>query len=109
MNFTVLLALLPLGLKYGPLIFHFLETEGPGVQAFIKEVEAAIQGAKRSDGTIDWTILIPIVMKYAPPAVTFLQTQGVQIQHFISDVMAAVKGAPISAEIPGFTGIVKTS
>src|SRR6267142_7067326 len=90
MNLSALLALAPIALKYGPLIFHFLETQGPGVQAFFKEVEAALQASKKPDGSLDWTALIPIAMKYGPTAVTFMQTQGVQIEHFVSDIMAAV-------------------
>ncbi len=49
MNLSVLL---PLILKYGPLIFTFIQTQGPGIQTMIHEVEAAIKGAKNADGSV---------------------------------------------------------
>lgn len=45
MNLTVLLQLLPLVVKYGPAVASFLETQGPQIQAFIKDVEVVLTQA----------------------------------------------------------------
>jgi hypothetical protein len=41
MNFSVLLNLIPILVKYGPPVIAFIQQEGPAVQQFIKDVEAA--------------------------------------------------------------------
>ncbi len=41
MNFSVLLNLIPIFVKYGPPVITFIQQEGPAVQQFIKDVEAA--------------------------------------------------------------------
>lgn len=90
-------ALIPIAIKYGPLIFAFIQTQGPGVQAFIQEIEAAIKGAKNADGSINWPALLPVAFKYAPQVISFVQTQGVPFQTIISDIVGALKGQPVAA------------
>lgn len=90
-------ALIPIAIKYGPLIFAFLQTQGPGIQAFIQEVETAFKGARNADGSINWPALLPLAFKYAPQVFQFLHTQGVPFQTVISDIMGALKGQPVAA------------
>ena len=42
MNFALIAQLIPLIVKYGPAVASFMETQGPQIQAFIKEVEALV-------------------------------------------------------------------
>lgn len=94
MNFV---ALIPIAIKYGPLIFAFIQTQGPGIQAFIQEVETDIKAAHNPDGSIDWMKLLPLAFKYAPQVFAFLHAQGVPVQTVVSDVMGALKGQPVAA------------
>lgn len=90
-------ALIPIAIKYGPLIFAFIQTQGPGIQSFIQEIEAGIKAARNPDGSMNWPALLPLVFKYAPQIFTFLHNQGVPIQTVISDFMGALKGQPVAA------------
>jgi len=97
MNFATLAsALIPLAIKYGPLIFAFIQTQGPGVQAFIQEIETELKAAKNADGTVNWPALLPVLFKYAPQAILFINQQGVPFQTIISDVMGALKGQSVT-------------
>lgn len=103
MDLTLLLSLIPLFFKYGPLAYTFIETQGPGVQAFVKEIEADLP--KNADGSINWAgisvfSLLPIAFKYGPQAISFLQQQGVLFEHLIADVQTTLKGAPLAAPAP---------
>ncbi len=90
-------ALIPLAVKYGPLIFSFIQTQGPGIQAFIVEIEGAIAAAKNADGTINWAALLPVALKYAPQLLTFAnQTHGIPIQTIISDIAGAFAGKSVT-------------
>lgn len=39
MNWT---ALIPLAIKYGPILLDFIQREGPALQQFVKDVEAVL-------------------------------------------------------------------
>ena len=93
MNFV---AIIPLLIKYGPLIFSFIQTQGPGISTFIQEVEAAVKGAKNADGTINWAELLPVAFKYGPQLFTFASSQGVPFQTLVSDIMAAFRGQTVT-------------
>lgn len=106
MNF---MALIPLIFKYGPLVIAFVQTQGPGLQAFGTQVHNAIVAAKNPDGSFDWTKLLPLAFQYGPQAFTFFETQGVQFQTMVSDVLAALKtpaGASPAATAPAPAVIV---
>lgn len=53
MNFSVLLSLIPILVKYGPAVIAFIQQEGPAVQAFIKDVEAAFGQQQATGATVD--------------------------------------------------------
>lgn len=93
MNFAVLI---PLLIKYGPLILTFIHTQGPGLQAFILEIETELKSARNADGSLDWMKLFPFALKYAPQILTFISTQGVPFQTIVSDVMGAFKGQSVT-------------
>lgn len=112
MNFQMILALVPVFIKYAPLAYAFLQTQGPGVQAFLKEIVSELP--KNADGSVNWSgisifTLIPIAFKYGPQVEQFLQTEGVQLQHLIEDIQTALKGAPLPAPAPIVTPAVKTA
>jgi hypothetical protein len=88
--------IIPLVIKYGPLILSFIQTQGPGIHTFIQEVETAIKGAKNADGTINWAELLPVLFKYAPELFTFASKEGVPFQTLISDIMAALRGQTVT-------------